>query len=179
MSYAEYIIDEFVAELEGDSGPKEDAAASWRSRVLNPILQRQFHGLLDHEGPMMAENFTEFKGTRLAKAVEEFYLKNDPLDPELQPALRRGILYTTEYRWFLGITGDLVTDVDHYESCRITTKRLLAALADTDEEASVQEGLQLFELMAIVGENLEGYYMEDIELAVSSILKRRGSGFPG
>ena len=179
MSYAEYIIDEFVEELGGESGPKEDAPASWRSRVLNPMLQRQFHGFIDHEGPMMKANFAELKGARLTKAIEKFYLETDPLDPLKQQDLRRGILYATEPRWFLGLTDDFVTDVDHYETCRMNTRRLLAALAKVGDDAGVQESLQPFELMVIVGEHLEGYYADDIELAVSSILKQRQSDFPG
>ena len=65
--------------------------------------------------------FKGLEGEALRIAIDTFYLLRDPLAPAEQASLWRGILYVTEYRWFLGSNAVTHKDIAHYEVCRATT----------------------------------------------------------
>jgi hypothetical protein len=163
MTYAQFVIDKLATELE-DSGPKKGSEASWRSKILNPILQRQLNGYHDHEAPMLKAHFDGLEGAELQTEINKFYLSQDPLAALVQPALRRGILYVTEPRWFLGINDDKRKDSKHYDFCRANTTTILSELSEQEDRPV----LQAHEVCLIVLENLEDYYREDAQHAVSS-----------
>ena len=165
-SYAQAVLDQFAAELRSTKKPSDELGKGWRSIVLNPLLQRQLHGYPDNEAPMLGKHFEGLEGADLETAVNAFYLSRDPLAPEEQPALRRGILYITEARWFLGAGAQIREDDAHYESCKRNTDELYDRLAESGDD-SQDGGLQEFELVTISGEFLEKYYKQDAVDAVS------------
>ena len=89
--------------------------ASFRSKVLNPILQRYLKGIHDAYAPVVqeavaqasaeVENFLNIKKgnaeddkvTILGATV--FYLSEDPLDTKNIPYYRRNLVYLPEARW--------------------------------------------------------------------------------
>lgn len=170
-TYAEQILDQLAVEVKNFMGPRRlRLGPSWRSGVLNPLLQRQLHGYPDHEAPMLAKLFQGKRGQSLTTAVDTFYLSKDPLAADMQPELRRGILYVTEYRWFLGTTKSMRSDPEHFQECQDDTKLLYEQLACSSQSSeSESELLQEFEVPLIAGELLEGFYREDIIAAVSLV----------
>ena len=167
MTYARCIIDKFIVELQAKRG-LDDHGWSWRSKVLNPILQRQMNGYPDHHAPMLAVHFAGLEGSELMEKVNKFYLSRDPLEGSEQPHLRLGILYVTEARWFLSVTPAEVDSIEHYQRCEERTLKLLEKLGKEGDQEDGQEGLRESELSVIVAEGLEDYYKKDAEGAVSS-----------
>ena len=157
MKYARLILDQFSLEIIQSNIPE---SLSWRSSVLNPLLQRQLHGYSDGNGHMLSLHFQGEQGERLDHLVDEFYFKVDPLDPQAQPALRQNILYITEARWFLGRNGGDEWGVDNYAACRRRTAQLFERLCQHSTEP------QDFELDIIVEERLEAYFWDDYKNAV-------------
>jgi hypothetical protein len=161
MTYAQKIIDALVDELT-ERGPTQ-GDLRWRSRVLNPILQRQLHGYMDHEPQMLATEFGDLEGEALKKAVNTFYLSRDPLHPSEQFSFREGVLYVTQARWGLAVSSDVTKlwDSSHYKLCMKNTCSLLRHLGEggkdiTDVEAAVimEEGIvdhfvQLYEEVSL------------------------------
>lgn len=166
QTYVEKVVDAFAQELR--SRPPGKRALMWRSRVLNPILQRQFHGYCDHESPMLQAHFDKLAGEDLDNAIINFYLARDPLDADQQQPLRRGILYVTAPRRFLGLEQSLWQDPSHYEKCRRNTSTLLKHLAEA-ESPEADEVLEA-ELKVIVAEMLESYYRDDLDEVGCSLL---------
>ena len=162
-TYAQNILNQFAIELKDTDSPSCDHGPNWRSYILNPLLQRQLRGYSDHEAPMLAMEFKGLEGEALRIAIDTFYLSRDPLAPAEQASLRRGILYVTEYRWFLGSNAVMRKDIAHYEVCWATTNNLYARLAQSNPQ---EDRLQQFKLTVISSEYLEQYYKADAEAAV-------------
>ena len=169
MKYAERILDHFSAEL---IQSQVTNGLIWRSSVLNPILQRQFHGYSDGDGHMFPRHFpcagkAELDYLmKLDYRVDEFYLKADPLAPQEQPVLRRNILYITEARWFLG--KDKAKEGNaFYAACGERTNTLWRQLCKQQPESSELQG---FEVDIIVEERLEQHFRGDCRRAVSSYM---------
>ena len=172
QTYAEKIFDEVATELKTAYGDgTAELGYRWRSEVLNPLLQRQLQGYPDHEAPMLAKHFEGFTGSALSTAIDNFYFAKDPLAPENQRALRRGVLYVTEYRVFLfvGKHQEAERDLDHYSTARKVTTELYKELANNPEGAEGDK-LSKFEVRVIVAELLEDYYLEDVEASVSVMI---------
>ena len=84
-AYLVKILDRFgdeLLEFTKAPGPR------WRSRVLNPLLQRQLRGLTDDR----MEDVERAVGSSVEDAVR-FYLVEDPLDPKNTLRMMHDILY--------------------------------------------------------------------------------------
>jgi len=99
QTYVQEVLDHFGTELEGYKGPSRD----FRSKVLTPILQRQFWGVSEDYAPSV-RGFISTNGEALTiSGVTEFYLGRDPVDPEIIPTFCRNLIYLPQARWHLGI----------------------------------------------------------------------------
>jgi hypothetical protein len=146
--YLIMVLDFFAEELER-YGTDNTKAAMFRSRVLNPIMQRQSHGLYDHS----PKTVRALVGTT-KKAAARFYLDRDPLLPQWIPSLRRGILYIWPVRSSL-LHLFRTTDQEGYDQSRKNTDVLLAARGEvSDEEFSRSREYYDFELAIVNAENL-------------------------
>jgi hypothetical protein len=140
-SYAMEILQHLGKELKLYNGAEED----FRSKVLNPILQRYLRGIPDAYTPAVeaaigqasadalevvkTENDTDDseddpennpnKPTILGATV--FYLSVDPVDTKNIPLYRRNLIYIAESRWHLNVLRgeELLEDVEFFNTCRI------------------------------------------------------------
>jgi hypothetical protein len=92
-TYLLKILDHFAAELPGITKGSE---RSWRSRALNPLLQRQLRGLSDQDSKRIRVQVGSDP-----TSVTAFYLTHDPLHPGVVPQLLRNLLYVPPVRWSL------------------------------------------------------------------------------
>jgi hypothetical protein len=154
------ILDHFAKELPGIT---VDTRSRWRSRALNPILQRQLRGVSDQEAGMVKAEV----GKTLEAAVE-FYLVRDPICPESVRWRLRNILYVFPVRWSLGhlkIAGSQENYDDAYEA----TTRLLSERVKVSDEDFEGKVLCEYELEVIEQEQLKEYYVTYIMEAVRCI----------
>ena len=144
------VMDLFAEELKG----AHMVTARWRSRVLNPLLQRQLRGVSDHE-PEAVRN--EVGNTLEASAA--FYLTHDPLNTALTGKLRRNILYIWHVRLSLDFLGYKYVE----GSAEIAIENSQALLDNrglyADEEFD-EDKLYSFERNVIKAENIERLYDE-------------------
>jgi hypothetical protein len=102
QAYALRVLDEFAKELlEGDP-----PTASFRSRVLTPILQRQLMGVHDAYTPSVRRAIADGDGEPTITDATTCYLSLDPVDPTYIPYYRHHLLYLPEARWHLGVIMD-------------------------------------------------------------------------
>jgi hypothetical protein len=116
QTYAQVVLDKFWKEIKGYKGE----AVNFRSKVLTPILQRQLWGVEENYGPALRLAVAGApKNPTIAQATQ-FYLENDPTDPDWIPTFRRNLIYIPEARWHLGfVLGNYtVDDVTAYDSVR-------------------------------------------------------------
>lgn len=92
--YLMRVLDAFVEELKKRTvqNPGE-----FRSRALNPIIQRQRRGVTDND----SDEVKEAVGTSYEDAAN-FYLGGDPLDPKESRVWPQRLLHTTPVHWSLG-----------------------------------------------------------------------------
>lgn len=76
---------------------------SWRSGVLNPILQRQLQGINENYRPLVEKAVTRGDKKPTIEQVTKFYLVRDPADPRWIRTYRRNPPYVSEARWHLGV----------------------------------------------------------------------------
>ena len=76
---------------------------SWRSGVLNPILQRQLQGVNENYRPLVEKAVAKGGKKPTLEQVTKFYLVRDPVDPRWIRTYRRNLLYISEARWHLGV----------------------------------------------------------------------------
>jgi len=99
-AYAEETLDAFGKEL---FGAKIVDPAAFRSKVLNPVLQRQLHGVPSHYTPAVRGAVAGGDRPVTIRDATVFYLKNDPISPTMIPSYRRNCVYIPEVRWHLGV----------------------------------------------------------------------------
>jgi len=87
-TYLTKILDMFSEELM--NRPRRQVKTRFRSKALNPILQRQMRGLTDYESGAIRDAAGE-----TAEKVATFYLMRDPLDQ----ASRIEMLHNSMYIW--------------------------------------------------------------------------------
>jgi hypothetical protein len=156
-TYLLKILDHFAAELPAISSGIE---SRWRSRVLNPILQRQLRGVFDQEPEMVEKTI----GPTLEDAAN-FYLQLDPLGPDRKQDRLRNILYVWPVRWSLAYMGVDGTQ-DSYTRTRITTEHLLEERGHVSDEDYNSRVLMPYEYTVICQEKLGDYYEDVITNAV-------------
>ena len=98
--YAGETLDALGREL---FNPSLVGGANFRSKVLNPELQRQMHGVPSHYTPVVRRAVANGDREVTIRDATEFYLKHDPVDPRMIPVFRRNLIYIPEARWHLGI----------------------------------------------------------------------------
>jgi hypothetical protein len=126
-TYLIKILDLFAEELQ-DRAKDGKTSALFRSRILNPILQRQLKGTDDHEPELLKRAVGTAPG-----AAAKFYLEHDPLDPKWANILRRATLYLWTVRLSLRFLHQSITDVD-YNAARDNTEALLAGRKQVPDE---------------------------------------------
>lgn len=153
MTYAQQVIDTFADEL--FSRRHVEGGLKWRSRVLNPILQRQLQGM-GHES-LLSAHFIGLEGKELNEAIDEFYLHRDPLQPSQQNTLRWGVIYATDARWSLTVSTNpqMIGDECHYNQCRIHTRSLIKTLVYKGADS---EELENLEVAVVVSENIDHHF---------------------
>lgn len=147
--YLIMVLDQFAEELNDAYMPVPER---WRSRVLNPLLQRQLRGVSDHE-PEAVKN--EVGDTLEASA--QFYLTLDPLDPTLSGRLRKNILYIWHVRMSFMFLGYDYTDGGDKVSMS-NTELLLDNRAKYSDDEFKEGELYGFEWEVITAEKLERLY---------------------
>ena len=135
--------------------------SSWRSRSLNPLLQRQLHGLSDHEAKM-----TQLGVGKSRDEAVKFYLGVDPLHPRNIHQLMREILYVSPVRLGLGFLSRRADDQE-YANTEDNTDTLFEDRRQISDKEYGESKLLPYELRLIKREKLDSCYKELIEAAVS------------
>ncbi|KAF9784968.1 hypothetical protein BJ322DRAFT_1060594 [Thelephora terrestris] len=155
--YLMRVLDSFAEELrdqtrnEQQSQPVKDPA-KFRSRVLNPIIQRQRRGVADND----PDEVKKAVGIKLEDAVN-FYLAQDPLDPQHCRALFRHLLYITPVRMSFACYSSRFSKAV-YEKGRVNTEFLRRCRSRVQQDTSDQTLLLPFEVEVIELEGLGGLY---------------------
>jgi len=173
--YLVKVLDSFVKELElRQRKPKGfrsigvgiqstlEVPHVFRSRALNPILQRQLHRIPDNESALVKKAV----GTTMA-AAQEFYLSLDPLHPNLARRMFKNLLYISPVRSSLVFFNRQVNE-GSWRNILLNTKFLLGSRSEHPAGAWNEEVLYDFEIEMIGKENLGGIYQGLINASVSS-----------
>ena len=163
-TYLMMILDLFADEL--TRAPK-DLTARFRSKALNPLLQRQLRGISDHEGHVVKAEV----GSTLNDAAN-FYLSEDPLDPVHINTVARNLLYIWHVRLALMYIDRPCKRPDRHHhpftDALGGTNHLAVARGKVTDEDWEKEVLSSFELTTIKEDGLEVYYRKLMKVAVSS-----------
>ena len=164
-TYLFRVLDHFARELEEGLTPGQVESWEFRSRVLNPILQRQMRGVYDHE-PKMIE--LTVGGT--LDDVGKFYLTEDPLAPRCINTTRRAILYILPVRLSLAFLSCEMPK-ESYDRGRENTSLLMGSkgAADAKFRESTTE-LDTWENKVVLIEKLERFYHGLVKPGVSGCL---------
>jgi hypothetical protein len=186
QSYARDVLEAVGKELRRIKGDY----TLFRSKVLNPILQRYLRGVPDSYTPSIRAAISGDDEPTIADATK-FYLAKDPVDPVYLPHYRRNLLYIVESRWYLGILlgeMDLKSKLD-FNRIRVHHDNIMEALADeddTDSDSTSQDkddadtssedddeetpaALNEVEVRTIFDEGLEGCFADELEAVVRAI----------
>ena len=167
QTYAQRVLDAFWKEIKD----YDDEPEMFRSKVLTPILQRQLWAVQENYSPMVRAGVRNGEGNPTIKDATEFYLKDDPTDPEWIPSYRRNLLHIPEARWHLG----LIMGVSKLGcSLAYNTVRHNQDLLDARVDASkVDNGkvplLEVLDLQVIISEHLETFFHKEIDLVVRTL----------
>ena len=162
------VLDAFAKELEEATRHQrmlnEDTvlpAHLFRSRVLNPIIQRQSRGFPDN-----TSTIREVAGETPEEA-EYFYLHIDPLDPRFIPRCLRGLLYVAPVRFGM-VYFSLGAGVSSFLKIEQKTDYLWNARYDSPNYDWKSSTLHDFEIQVIRWEGLEELFAEFTPALVSS-----------
>ena len=168
MNYAQRMLEAFGKELEGYKGAQED----FRSKVLNPVLQRQLRGLPDSYAPPLIDYMSgkAYSKVTLANATA-FYLSVDPLDPGCIPSYRRNLVYIREARWhLLVLKKEIKVGSAQKFNWSIGNHELILDALENDDE--IEEGpeddadpvprLGFTEVLTILYEGLTTYFAKEL-----------------
>lgn len=174
QTYVQEVLDHFGAELEGYKGPPQD----FRSKVLTPILQRQFWGITEDYAPCVHGSISSDGEELTISDVTEFYLGRDPVDPEIIPTFCRNLFYLPQARWHLGVVMGKFDcgSIKDYEMILADHDTIMMGLRDEDtpepEEADGQ-GIPLLnqvEAKVITEEKLNEFFADVLRDFVCGIL---------
>jgi len=173
--YLAKVLDSFVKELEHHQRKSESFLSPeagvdfntvephlFRSRVLNPILQRQLRGIPDNEPEMVKKAV----GTTIG-AAQDFYLSLDPLHPNLARRMLKNLLYISPVRSSLVFFNREVCE-DSWEKILHNTTFMQNNRAEYLAGAWDEEMLYDFEIEIIRLEDLVDVYQSLIDASVSS-----------
>lgn len=173
QSYARRVLDKFVMEFKQYKKPP----ASFRSKVLTPILVRQMLGITDSYSPSIAEAVRdsgheedERKAPITIATATELYLGADPTDVDLIPAYRYNSIFIPELRWFLAVkmgsiqessAADYNSFLQHHdEFMEILGNSKYNAEVGTEDETPV---LSVPEIVIIEACGLRNFYKQELE----------------
>ena len=150
-TYLSMVLDEFAEELN-----RIQASSPWRfrSRALNPLLQRQLRGVHDDDALQV-----KMEVGQSAQEAAKFYLELDPLDPALINQVMRNILYVWPVRLALEYTGlESRPNDDSMKFAIWNTSELLEGRAETTDEQWESFFLMDYEIRIIQAEDLGDLY---------------------
>jgi len=164
------MLEAFGRELEYYRGP----AASFRSYVLTPVLQRQLRGLPDvYTKPLRDYMATKPDGRVTIADATRFYLGIDPLDARCIPSYRRNLIYVRDARWHLAIVLGQATlnSVQLFEETLVIQDIIMVALKpppadDTGKGRGSIPKFNITEVVSIVSEGLQDYFEAELKLVV-------------
>ena len=175
--YAMETLDAFGDELKA-FGASKRPPATFRSRVLTPILQRQRAGIYDAYRPFVQSCIAGAGKIPSIMEVTQLYLGSDPADPTHISTYRRNILYTPNVRWHLGVVlngmdGEKKKRISYYNRVQANHDKIMASpLVETFKELD-SRGIPLLsyvELEVIFDERLEKFFMEELKYVVSALI---------
>jgi hypothetical protein len=178
-TYARKVLDAFGKELEGFTDFTKPAMEKFRSAVLTPILQRQLYGVPEAYTPSVHRAVMQNHSELTIKAATEFYLSDDPTDPENIPNYRRNLLYAQEARWHLGRVMQIHSDkakvavhVEYYNRFLEDHDRIMAGVKEGYEgyHESGSPYLTQAERSAIAREQLTLFFAEELAMQVRHAL---------
>lgn len=170
-TYLSMILDMFVEEL-----PRIPAKTPWRfrSRVLNPLLQRQLRGIHDDDPTQV-----EMEVGHGRAAAGKFYLELDPLDPKLANQMLRNILYIWQVRLSLGYLMATTRGEEQSMTSAITnTKDLLESRAKTPDDVWDSHVLMDYEIRLVQRETLEAFYKPLLLVSIFFLSGRLSASLP-
>jgi hypothetical protein len=141
--YLKRVLDVFVQEL-AKVNPR--TCTRFRSKVLNPILQRQLRGVHDNEPDAVRNEVGESK-----EDAAEFYLSVDPLDPSNRNRMRHNILYIWSVRLSLAY-WDMAVDEDTVQRARVNTQKVFACRGKYKDHEWNEDTLYEDEVTVILSE---------------------------
>ena len=168
FTYVQATLDAFGRELDRYRGEP----AAFRSKILNPILQRQIRGVPDAYAPSIRNAVAPGVEKLTIKDVTSFYLGVDVLDPKYCPSLRRNLIYSREALWHLAhYRGSLnYRSVDDFE----TSIKMHDLVMENLQQAERYQGkgvppFHAVEVDVIVAYGLEDFFDVELERTVSNI----------
>ena len=174
--YAMETLDAFGDELKA-FGASEHPPATFRSRVLTPILQRQRAGIYDAYRPFVEACIAGPGQIPSIEAVTQLYLSSDPVDPVHILTYCRNLIYVLNARWHLGIILNGMDDeqekrISHYKRVLANHDKIMSSsLAETFKQLDPR-GIPLLsytEIEVIFDERLETFFMEELAHVVGTL----------
>lgn len=182
QSYARRVLDKFVVELKAYDGP----AADFRSYVLSPILARQLLGVPDSYANSLLECVSSLAPDDIHHNIEsavsigdatEFYLAEDPTDPELIPQYRMNMLTIVEAMWHLSVvmgaipegSGGGYNSVQHHHDRLMEDLKGIRWLAGNSGGQGENPRFNVFEVEMIIACRVEAFFAQELELVVCPI----------
>ena len=176
--YARRVLTAFAQEIESQRHGEDIPPASFRSRILTPIIQRQLRAVHDAYLPSIhAAMLPKGAASLTISRATEIYLHEDPTPAYLIPRYRRYLLYVPEPRWHLGvvINPGRLEDPDFYNAVRQHHEQILLAIREEKmkgEEHAVRDShgmplLRRAEVRAIILEGLEDFFAQELSAVVT------------
>lgn len=182
QSYARRVLDAVGKELRRYSG----SGVSFRSKVLNPILQRYLRGVPDSYTPSVRAAISIDSNPTFADA-SAFYLIRDPVDKAWIPHYRRNLVYIAESRWHLGylLKTMAIGDTSDFDMVRNNHDKVMGALGEENDEDDEDEAEDVnidniedeyepkafseAEIRIIVEEGLEKFFKKELEATEATV----------
>ena len=172
QAYAVKVLNLFAEELLGF----QQSPVTFRSRVLNPILQRYIEGVADNYLSCVESALTrgEPRKATFADAVR-FYLSEDPVDTRWIPSLRRNLVYIPEARWYLALVEDVPDEGSggkYYFQLQTDHDIIMESLNKGTRPVNPNSPIMFLshvEIQIIGNEGLTNWFKPELKLVVSGL----------
>jgi hypothetical protein len=167
QQYARRVLDAFGKEYTAYAG----SPILFRSHVLTPILQRQLFGVPDSYLPAVSTVVGNGAQHPTIQQATEFYLKEDPTDPQLIPTYRYNMVFIPEIRWHLATvlgTGKIGDDAC-YNRIRANQDDLMSSLTGASEVEDEMGSNACFDeamVAVIMAEHLDTFFAHELEQVI-------------
>lgn len=170
QTYVQRVVDAFWKEITAYRGDPVE----FRSKVLTPLLQCQRWGVEENYGPAVQVAISNGNGNPTIADATDFYLTENPNDPEWILNYHRNLLYIPEVRWHLRIIMEKfqIGQPRSYNGIHTNQDTIHArtkCLTDDEHKGKdLQEMLPLSELdvQVILSERIKLFYKEELEQMV-------------